>query len=754
MVMRRAFSRNGLLAVVAASAAAATFPSALGCASASQGHDEQAGEGPGAGEDPGADGGPGTDNRSGGGGSSSSSSLPPSRLIGGATLDAKAFWPPTGQVCEAKLDPAGTVPTSPPQAFVDECAGCHGPTGAGHGKYSSILGARSFDGFQRIVRSGLMASTGEMPFFKPAWLNDDDLRRIYGFVTASPILETHVCTPRTAMSPAEITEASTRGMATWRTSDGKTDPAGITTNVACVNCHAPDPLDIAYFGFPDGDILRRAIPHLSAAQVANIIDMVHALRDQYSIGRRDPRQVRPFQPGGGLLAGGSIAERDATFGQELVSMGLAIATKSIASVADAEAAFAEVWAIDRHMLRIPVPFNRYSEDIFHNPDGYMPDCSADLDGCDDHGSIADWVSVAPHIPKNAKDFFKRADTYLANPTDANFKDLEYSSGQDTVMPGTYDQGTDIDQKKYQSLVLANYCLRLELSGGPGCYDQGVAPFPNKASAWDIGAAVNLYGTGFARWPACDKTWKGCADEPAKLPSWPSHLLDDITPGATLSSNFSRLRHPWMTLWWTHFDPTLLVTGDPTAQKDEYFTRSLFWSNNNDWIFDGSPAGSARPTYSIFAAYEVLMHNVATLENPGMASCSLWPATDFPCTSVDVRSGYYPNVINFAEQNQPNQPESVNNVHYQTLFQPQDSARRANYQMLVANLYRVFFWKLIGALQKDNWMCDRDLQSLRIARAQQFLNQAETQASNANADKAMFDRLGALMASSRKSCPPL
>jgi hypothetical protein len=236
--------------------------------------------------------------------------------------------------------------------------------------------------------------------------------------------------------------------------------------------------------------------------------------------------------------------------------------------------------------------------------------------------------------------------------------------------------------------------------------------------------------------------------------WPTHLLADITPGATLSSNFSRLRHPWMTLWWTHFDPTLLVTGDPTAQKDEYFTRSLFWANDNDEVFDGTPAGRANPTYAIFSAYEVLMHNVATLENPEMASCSLWPATDFTCTAVDVRSGYYPDVINFAEQNQPQNPEKDDNVHYQTLFQPTDSARRATYQLLTANLYRLFFWKLIGSLQQDNWMCNQTLENLRIGRGREFITQAETQAGNAAQDQVMFDTLSTLMAGSKASCPPL
>jgi hypothetical protein len=149
-----------------------------------------------------------------------------------------------------------------------------------------------------------------------------------------------------------------------------------------------------------------------------------------------------------------------------------------------------------------------------------------------------------------------------------------------------------------------------------------------------------------------------------------------------------------------------------------------------------------------------MHNVAVIENPQLASCKLWPATDFTCTAIDVRSGYYPDVINFAEQNQPANPESSNNVHYQTMFMPTDAGRRANYQLLVANLYRVFFWKLIGSLQQDDWMCNQDLQNLRITRAKQFLAQAETQTVNAAQDGAMFSKLSTLMASARASCPAL
>ncbi len=685
----------------------------------------------------------------------SSGALPISNLIGGASIDPNVFWPPTGQSCGTRLANSGSVPTHAPQAYLDACAGCHGPTGSGHANYPNIRGARDLAAFTLAVRDGSQGVLGEMPFFKQSWLDDDELRRIYAYLTASPLVETQQCADVPPMGNANIALALTAGLQIWRTQDGRTDPNGIVTNVACVQCHAPDPLDIAYYGYSDGDILRRGLLHLPAVQVANIVDMVHALREKYHIGRRMPLQVRPFQPGGGLLDGNSIAERDAAFGAEIVQLGLSVATTPINSPSDANRAIDAVWGVDRHLLRIPIPFNRYTEDGFHNADGYVPDCLDDIDACDDHGSIAEWIPVAPHIPASLSSMFAAMDAYLANPNDASFNLLKQSLPSGDTMPGTYAYATRaLDDKKYRSVMLANYCLQLEVRGLAGCYDKGLTPFPNQADPWDIGSTANLFGSNYELYPTCDTQWSSCGAAPANLTQWPTHVLGDLTPGATLSSNFSRLRHPWMTLWWVHFDPTLLVTGDPTAQKDEYFTRSLFWANDNDEQFDGTPQAQAHPAYAIFAAYEVLLHNIATLKNPQLASCSLYPATDFPCTEVDVRSGYYPDVINFAEQNQPQSPESTNNVHYQTRYQPTDAARRATYQMLTSNLYRVFFWKLIGALQEDPWMCRPDLQALRIVRAREFLTQAETQQSNAAQDALMFSTLATLMQSAPTSCPAL
>ena len=132
-----------------------------------------------------------------------------------------------------------------------------------------------------------------MPFFKPTWLNDDDLRRIYAFLTRSPIVETKVCAPMPVTSAADIADGDDGGDDDVAQPDGKVDPAGIKTNVACAQCHAPDPLDIAYYGFQDSDILRRGLQHLPTTQIANIVDMVHALRAEYTIGRRDPMPGAP-----------------------------------------------------------------------------------------------------------------------------------------------------------------------------------------------------------------------------------------------------------------------------------------------------------------------------------------------------------------------------------------------------------------------------------------------------------------------------
>jgi mono/diheme cytochrome c family protein len=105
-------------------------------------------------------------------------------------------YPPDGMQCTALLDPSGTVPTMVPKALAAKCSACHGPAAYGVNQYPNLhLLMITFDQFSGIVRQGKSGSIGIMPAFVPSELSDDDIRRIYAFVTKSPILETHQCQP-------------------------------------------------------------------------------------------------------------------------------------------------------------------------------------------------------------------------------------------------------------------------------------------------------------------------------------------------------------------------------------------------------------------------------------------------------------------------------------------------------------------------------------------------------------------------------
>ncbi len=67
----------------------------------------------------------------------------------------------------------------------------------------------------------------------------------------------------------------------------------------CAMCHASgDGFDLAYFGFPDSTILRRASPHVDTLTALDIAAHVRALGVSGV-----PRGTRPFQPGGVVLVG-------------------------------------------------------------------------------------------------------------------------------------------------------------------------------------------------------------------------------------------------------------------------------------------------------------------------------------------------------------------------------------------------------------------------------------------------------------------
>jgi hypothetical protein len=76
---------------------------------------------------------------------------------------------------------------------------------------------------------------------------------------------------------------------------GDPDLGRVAFQTSCASCHASgDGFDLAFFGFPDADIVRRAAPHVDSATARDIAAYVETL----PVTSMEP-DVRPFQPGSG-----------------------------------------------------------------------------------------------------------------------------------------------------------------------------------------------------------------------------------------------------------------------------------------------------------------------------------------------------------------------------------------------------------------------------------------------------------------------
>src|SRR5687768_9145717 len=73
----------------------------------------------------------------------------------------------------------------------------------------------------------------------------------------------------------------------------------VAFSTVCAACHSSrDGFDLAFFGFPDSTIVRRAVFHVDSAVARDIAAHVRTLGSAGA-----PRTARIFQPGGVILAG-------------------------------------------------------------------------------------------------------------------------------------------------------------------------------------------------------------------------------------------------------------------------------------------------------------------------------------------------------------------------------------------------------------------------------------------------------------------
>jgi hypothetical protein len=142
-------------------------------------------------------------------------------------------------------------------------------------------------------------------------------------------------------------------------------------SLSCAGCHAAaDGFDLAFFGFRDTTIIRRAVAHVDTATAKNIVAYIRTLATPHA-----PENARLFQPGGAPLAS-DVEFATSLFGQDGWPEGLTTA---------------ELRAIDPRMVRVALPLPVWSDEgtnLDWMPDAPLPEGMLAFDGGNVAASIA------------------------------------------------------------------------------------------------------------------------------------------------------------------------------------------------------------------------------------------------------------------------------------------------------------------------------------------------------------------------------
>jgi hypothetical protein len=348
-----------------------------------------------------------------------------------------------------------------------------------------------------------------------------------------------------------------------------------STGATCISCHAPDAYDLAMLDFSDDNILRRARPHVPENIANDIATLINAVRNVYNITiPLSAKNFRPFQPGGEILPGKDIAEKDINFGRNLKNLyGLRLAQDMpIASLAEAIVARDQLLEVDVKRMKVGFAFNRWSEDGFHGKE---------------HHSIGDWMPNNPVVILDDKEseVIPLHDTYIDLPTDENFWKLYATVNLTThKVIGAEGESVEMALLKYKSNLLAQHLLRkAKLLGKQPTdaldffdhiYFQGNANFDKgfPAPIWELGD--------FSRKQDNSVGDDGCKNIPNSGVRciWPnkaiplSFVFRDGQKNYSLKDQFKTITLPWMWIGWM-MDQGLRRTSrglNPTL-KAEYFS---------------------------------------------------------------------------------------------------------------------------------------------------------------------------------------
>ena len=434
--------------------------------------------------------------------------------------------------------------------------------------------------------------------------------------------------PAPSGDPANVID---EGLTIWRKSGDPNKDNG----AACANCHSPDGLDLAYFDFSKGAILRRGEPHVGKEDAAKIAAMIEAVRDKYQI--TEPKDFlldRPFQPGGAVLPGASVQERDLAFGRQLQDMGYRFATVPVLNIEEALIQ-KEEWLskVDPRTLKIGMPLNRWSEDPHRG---------------EEHASIADWLPDLGFMPSREveEDWYALHDLYLENPTDENFM-LMYDAVEAYTDHPFQGNGKSLMLKKYKSVLVAQHMFRQELTEGSLFGERPTSAFFPLRMAAKKPKGYNPI------WEVGDFARVNSKDEELELPKEIMERIEGSNKEA-----MKQVKVPWFYTGWL-FDQGLQKTSKSNSTKSaEYFSHFF-----QDDFSEGQPNRSGYSIHNIFMiTRKQMVHNFDPVATEGTPARLAVAYSNFHGYGWDVKKA------------------------------PKDSQERLDiYQFMVENSYRMMLF---------------------------------------------------------------
>lgn len=422
------------------------------------------------------------------------------------------------------------------------------------------------------------------------------------------------------------------GLVAWR------KPGAIQGGASCASCHAPDAFDLAYFDFDEATLRRRVAPHLDERDADRIVALVEAIRARDGIVPRDHRRDRPLQPGGGVLPGATVAERDLAFGRQTFGED-ALLSGPILSASDARAERDRWLASDPRRLRIGLALNRWSEDP-----------------AEGDASIADWL---PDLPRVARDstarraLFAAHDAYLADPSDAAL--LELLGVTEELTSGGYDgNGGELMTQKYRSVLVAQHLFRHEIRTGDAWGDRPAAAWLPLGMTRDSGPNPVWMVGDFARVHK-----KGDVELP-----------DGVVArvGGAFDEEMRRVKIAWFWAGW-QFDVGLQRThGSNSTKFAEYFTDFLRKDFVASKMAGGTPDQSG---YALHALYAITRKQITQNHDP-----------------VSGGGRYQLSYSNF------------HGYGWDVSKEPTDTDRQALYRQSVARSYRMSLYLLLDRIAAE------------------------------------------------------